>query len=267
MENLLLGQYVPSDSFVHRMDARAKLLGFLLLLAVVLLAADGFGYIWAAAVTAAAVLAARLPAKSLVVSFRGMWPFFLVIFSMNALFSKSGEAFWSWWIFRLSAAGILQGIRVAANMAFLLALSAVLLYTTPPVQVTEALESFLKPLKLLRVPVEEIAMILGISFRFLPDLLTETEKIRRAQLARGARFSGRGVWGKATGVLPLVVPVFLSAFRRADALSTAMEARAYRGAAGRTHRTLSQLRAMDGAALGFCLSVLAVQIFAGYFIK
>lgn len=264
MENLLLGQFVPGDSLVHRMDARTKLTGFLLVFLTVLIASNWFGYVLAAAMTAAVMCMACLPVKSFAKSLKSVWPFLLMIFGMNAFFFSGTAPFWSWWIFQLTTAGMMQGLRVVVNVLFLMILSETLTSTTQPAQITSALESLLKPLKLFRVPVEDTAMILGIAIQFIPTLLIETDKIRKAQIARGARFEGHGLLGKATSVLPLVVPVFLSAFRRADTLSIAMESRGYCRAAGRTHRVQPKFTAADCLTLGICTAVFAIQLVVVY---
>ncbi|MDD3242477.1 MAG: energy-coupling factor transporter transmembrane protein EcfT [Eubacteriales bacterium] len=260
MSALPAGQFFPGQSVLHALDARAKLLGFFLLLAGVVCAASLPAYAVAFAAAGALLALSRLPARAVLAPLKRLWLFFVLIFAMNALFYERGDALWSWWIFRLSKAGMAQGANVAARVALMMVLSGVLTGTTAPMEITGALNALFKPLALLGIPAQEIAMILGIAIQFIPTLLEETDTIRKAQIARGARFESRSLWRRAASLPPLVVPIFLSAFRRADDLATAMEARGYRGAANRTHRRARPLRRADWFALALCTGVCALHV-------
>lgn len=260
MRGLPTGQYIPDTSLVHRLDARVKLTGFLLLLIAAVMASNVLSYAMMLSVTIALIALARLSVRTALGSFGRMGWFFAIIFLMNALFFDAQEVLWSWWIFRLSVEGLKQGANVLLHMALVVVLSNVLTCTTPPMALTGALESLMRPLKLVRVPVEDVAMILSVAIQFIPTLLTETDMIKKAQTARGARFESRKLSEKAVAVLPMVVPIFLSAFRRADELSMAMEARGYRDAASRTKRKKAPLCLPDYAAFAACGAALAVQI-------
>ena len=228
MNRLPTGTYQPGDSLLHRAPAIAKLVGFTGLTVLVILTRSLWGYaIMTAVVLALAFTSALRPADIFSPVWRLRW-FFIVIFLMNLCFFSPEEAWVRWWIFTPSEAGLIQGVNVAARVALILILSNVLTVTTAPLALTEALEKLLSPLKRVGIPTAQIAMILSVAVRFIPTLMEETDMIRKAQTARGARFDSRRLTEKAAAVLPLVVPIFLSAFRRADELSLAMEARGYR---------------------------------------
>lgn len=259
MMSLPAGGFVPKASPLRRLDARAKLLCLILLLAVSVGAASPSGYALALAAAGCAAALSELPLRLTLAPLRGLWSFFLVIFLMNALFFDGPQPLWSWWIFRLTETGIRQGLQVTARTALVVVFAGLLTLTTPPMEITAAIEALLRPLKLLSVPTGDAAMILGTAIRFVPVLSEEAGMIRMAQTARGARFESRKLSEKAESFLPLVVPIFISAFRRADELSLAMEARGYRGAGGRTPKKSEPLRARDCAAPAVCAAACAVQ--------
>ena len=212
------------------------------------------------AVTAAVVAICGLPLRTALASVARMGWFFLLIFVMNALFFATDDAIWHWWILTLSVPGIVQGAQVTVRLALILVMSNVLTCTTPPLEITGAIQTLLSPLRLVRLPVEDIAMILSVAVQFIPTLLEETDTIRKAQIARGARFESRRLHERAQAMLPLIVPIFLSAFKRADELAMAMEARGYRGARGRTRKKSVPLPLSGWGALALCALVCAAEI-------
>ena len=225
MREHLTGQFTPGTSILHRLDARAKFFGFLILIAATVCTDAWLGYALLLAVTAAVVAVCGLPLRTALASVARMGWFFLLIFVMNAL-----------------------------------VLSNVLTCTTPPLEITGAIQTLLSPLRLVRLPVEDIAMILSVAVQFIPTLLEETDTIRKAQIARGARFESRRLHERAQAMLPLIVPIFLSAFKRADELAMAMEARGYRGARGRTRKKSVPLPLSGWGALALCALVCAAEI-------
>ena len=261
MRTLPVGQYIPGRSFLHQLDARAKLPCLFLLMATVIGASSPWGYALVLAVLALLVLVSRLPLRAAVAPLRGLFWFLLVVFLMNALFFGGEEVLASWWIFRLSQEGIRQGFRVVSNLLLILILGNLLAMTTMPTQVTTALASLIKPLKFIGVPTEDVAMIISIALQFIPTFLEETELIRMAQIARGARFESKKLLERAASFIPLVVPVFIAAFRRADELALAMEARGYRNARNRTGREKEPLAPRDYWALTACACLCLVQFF------
>ncbi len=243
------GGYVEGSSPIHRMDAFIKLLCMLLLLGAVILCDTLAGYALIIVLIALSARCSGVGPGGVLRGIRHMRLFFGVIFLMNALFFEGEGPAYRFWIFHISREGAVQGAHVVLHVALAMALAGILVATTPPLEMVGAVESLIFPLKYVGVPVQDVAMILGIAIQFIPTFAREAAMIRMAQTARGARFESRNLMEKARSFLPLVVPVFLSAFRRADELSVAMEARGYRrvgkGAVFRKRR----LRAGDMAAL------------------
>ena len=261
MSGFPAGQFIPGDSALHRLNAGIKLLCLLILLAAVILADAVAGYAVIVGLTALAVALSKLSARAALCSIRRMWLFFIVIFLMNALFFDAEQPIWQWWIFRPSIKGIAQGANVVLRVALLMVFGNVLTCTTAPIEMTRALIRGMRPLGLLRVPVEDVAMIISVAIQFIPTLLEEADMIQKAQTARGAKFESRRLSEKVVSILPMAVPIFLSAFRKADELALAMEARGYRAGAKRARRAAKPLRAGDYAALMICCAVCAVEIF------
>ena len=259
MSRMPAGQYIPGRSPVHRLDARIKICGFLILLAAVIGAGSWAGYLWVILALAAILRISGLPLRPVLEPFLRLWTFFLVIFLMNALFFDGQGGIWSWWIFHLSAEGVRRGFSVVVHVALALVLGNLLTCTTAPMELMEALKVFLRPLKLIRVPVDDVAMILSVAVQFVPTLLEEADTVKKAQIARGARFESKKLTEKAASFIPLVVPVFIAAFRRADELAQAMEARGYRGKRKIPKRKSACLQAPDITALAVCAAVFAVQ--------
>ncbi|MGI6541891.1 MAG: energy-coupling factor transporter transmembrane component T family protein [Limnochordia bacterium] len=260
MKQPLTGRFIPGDSPVHALDARAKLICLILLLAAVVSAGTVYGYGLILAVISVILLVAELPLHLAVGPAWRMWPFLSVIFIMNALFFTATDPLWSWWIFHISLAGVQQGIHVVTNVALIMIISNALTLTTAPLEITKALASLIKPLRLIGIPTDDVAMIISVAIRFVPTLLEEADMIKKAQIARGARFESKRLTEKAKSYLPLIVPIFIAAFRRADELALAMEARGYHGAGRRTQQRPAPLRLPDYAALMVCMTVSILQL-------
>ena len=236
MKKTMTGQFVPGDSVLHQADARAKFFGFLLFTAAIILADSMGGYLAAIGAVFMVGYASALPLRMILGSVKSLFFFFVVVFCMNAFFYQSKEPILQWAFFTFSAEGMLRGFSVVFRVVLILVLSNLLTLTTPPRGIMEAIETMLRPLSVVRLPAEEIAMILSIAMQFIPTLMEETDVIRKAQTARGARFESKRLRELAMAMLPLVAPIFIAAFKRADELSMAMEARGYRGAGGRTQK-------------------------------
>lgn len=260
MTRLPTGLYLPGNSLLHRLDPRVKLLSLLGLLVAAVSTKTPAGYGAALAATALVVALSKLPIRAALGDTIGMTPFFALIFLMNACFFSSDGAWFSVWIFHPSMAGVSQGARVVLNVLIVLVLSNVLNGTTSPIALTGALEDLFSPLRFLGMPTGQVAMILSVAVQFIPTLYEEAEVIRKAQTARGASFESRKLSEKAGAVLPLAVPIFLAAFRRADELSQAMEARGYDGAAKRKKKAGSSLHAADWSALAAVLALCVLQL-------
>ncbi|HAZ20953.1 MAG TPA: transporter [Firmicutes bacterium] len=259
MRWLPAGRYVVGNSLLHRLDARAKIICLLFLLAIVIGTASVGSYVLALSAIGMIILLSQLPLRHVFGNVGRLWLFLGTIFLMNALFFDSENALCSWWIFHLSISGIKQGFSLVVNVLLVIILSNVLTLTTSPNEITTALESLIKPLRLLGVPTEDVAMIISVAIQFIPTLMEETEAIKMAQIARGARFESKKLRERALSFVPLVVPIFLSAFRRADELSLAMEARGYRNARNRTKRKKEPFVWQDYMALSACGALCLIQ--------
>ena len=246
MNERMTGQFIPGNSVLHRLDARAKLICFIVLIAVVILAHSVIGYALVLAFTAALIIISKLPLSTAIGSVKRMFWFFVLIFIMNALFFSSENAIWSWWIISLSKDGMVQGFNVVFRVIVILLMANVF--------------TLVKPLKLVGLPADEIAMIISVAIQFIPTLLQEADTVKKAQIARGARFESRKLHERAAAMLPLIVPIFLSAFKKADELAMAMEARGYRGEKYRTHRKNGAMALGSYFAIFICCVLCAAEI-------
>ena len=259
LKDLTLGQFFPGNSFLHRVDPRIKLAG-LLVYVVALFLANWFvtyGIMLALLVWGCAV--AHIRAKTLL---GGMKPviFLLIFTAVLNMFYTPGTPLVSFWVFTITYEGILHAFFMVVRILMLICATFLLTYTTSPLALTDGLESLLSPLKKVKVPVHELAMIMSIALRFIPTLIEETDKIMSARRARGADFDSGGLIRKAKALIPLLVPLFISAFRRADELATAMECRCYCGGTGRTRMRELHLRPADWL---FLLGLVVVAVAAG----
>lgn len=260
LKDITLGQYFPGDSFLHRLDPRMKLLGLIAYLVALFLAQwfVTYGVMLALLVWGCAV--AHIRPKALL---GGMKPvIFLLIFTavLNMLYTP-GTPLVSFWIFTITREGIFHAFFMVVRILMLICATFLLTYTTSPLALTDGLESLLSPLNKIRVPVHELAMIMSIALRFIPTLIEETDKIMCAQRARGADFDSGGLIRKAKALIPLLVPLFISSFRRADELATAMECRCYHGGQGRTRMRELNLRPTD---VLFVVAMVVVAVVIGF---
>ena len=230
LREITLGQYYPADSVIHRLDPRLKLIGTMAFL-VSLFISDGWvGYVVATVFLAGVIKASRVPFRYMMKGLRTIFIILLITVVFN-LFVVPGEVIWQFWVLRVTREGLSQAGFMAVRLIYLIIGSSVMTLTTTPNDLTDGLERVLGPLRMVKVPVHEIAMIMSIALRFIPILLEETDKIMKAQMARGADFESGNLIQKAKNMVPLLVPLFISAFRRAGDLALAMEARCYRGGA------------------------------------
>jgi energy-coupling factor transport system permease protein len=244
IRDITLGQYYPGDSWVHRLDARTKIIATLLYLIELFVVNNFYGFLITAAVLFIVIAVSKVPLKFI---FRGLTAVFLIIaftFVLN-LFMVDGRVLWHWKFLTITYEGVRNAIFMVWRIMMLISCTFLLTYTTSPILLTDGLESLLNPLKKIKVPVHELAMMMSIALRFIPLLIEETDKIMSAQRARGADFESGGLMDKAKALIPLLVPLFISAFRRADELATAMECRCYHGGEGRTRLRELHYRATD----------------------
>ncbi|MCY8232422.1 energy-coupling factor transporter transmembrane component T family protein [Priestia endophytica] len=240
MNNMIIGQYVPGDSFIHRMDPRAKLIIVFFYVAVIFLANNIISYSIIGLFAILAVLVSRVPIYFII---KGLKPIlFIIIFTflLHIFMTREGEIIADIGFLKIYEGGVIQGIYISLRFLFLILLTTLLTLTTTPIEVTDGMETLLHPLKKVRFPVHELALMMSISLRFIPTLMDETDKILKAQTARGVDFSSGPIKDRLKAVVPLLIPLFISAFKRAEELATAMEARGYQGGEGRTkYRQLS----------------------------
>ena len=264
LKNVTLGQYFPGDTPVHRLDPRTKLLWLAGYIVSLFLAAGWAGYALMAAVLAGVSALARIRPRTL---FSGLKPllFILLFTGLLNLFYGTGEPLVKLWVFQITADGIRRAVEMVLRVILLVCGSFLLTYTTSPLQLTDGLERLLSPLKKLHVPVGELAMMMNIALRFIPTLIEETDRILSAQKARGARFDTGSLTQRARALIPLLVPLFVGAFRRADELATAMECRCYNPGAPRTRMKVLRMAPRDWLALALCAGILAaVIVLRGY---
>lgn len=233
LKDITLGQYYQTDSVLHRLDPRVKLVATLCFIISLFVVENFIGYVAAGVFLFVMIRLSHVPFKFMV---RGMKAilFLLLIAVIFNLFLTPGEVLISVWKLKITKEGIRLAFLMAVRLCFLIIGSSIMTLTTTPNQLTDGLEKLLHPLKHIRVPVHEIAMMMSIALRFIPILMEETDKIMKAQIARGADFESGNLIKKAKSLVPLLVPLFISAFRRANDLAMAMEARCYQGGEGRT---------------------------------
>ena len=221
------------DSPVHRLDARFKLLLTIFYIVTVFFAESFLSYGMVILFLIGAVAISKIRFSMILKSLKPI--IFIILFTalLNIFYAK-GEPLWQWWIFKISLEGIVLALKMGLRIILLVAGSSLLTYTTSPIMLTDAMEALLSPLKVFKLPVGELAMMMSIALRFIPTLVEETEKIMNAQKARGADFESGSLVRRAKALIPIIIPLFVSAFRRADELAMAMESRAYTGGEGRT---------------------------------
>ena len=234
LKDITLGQYFPGHSFVHKLDPRTKLLAVVLYIVALFLAKSFLTYGIMFLLLAVSIAISKVPLKSIV---RGLKPVvFIVVFTaiLNLFYTPGDHVLVKVWILTITLEGVFNAFFMVVRILMLIAGTFLLTYTTSPILLTDTLESLLGPLKKIKVPVHELAMIMSIALRFIPTLIEETDKIMSAQRARGADFESGNLIQRAKALIPLLVPLFISAFRRADELAVAMECRCYHGGEGRT---------------------------------
>ena len=257
MKDVSLGQYYPVNSPVHRLDPRIKLLSVILYMVAIFFIRKFAGFAVVAVFLLAAIFVSRVPLRKVLRSLRAI--IVLVIFTvvMSILFysTKSEEPLWEWGIISIYKKGLINAARMGLRLIFLVIGPSLLTLTTTPVELTDGLESLLKPLALIKFPVHELAIIMSIALRLIPTLTEETEKIMNAQKARCADFDTGNLFKRVKALLPILIPLFVSSFRRADELADAMDSRCYRGAKGRTRMKVLKLHVRDLVA-AFCMLAL-----------
>ncbi|MGG3571027.1 energy-coupling factor transporter transmembrane protein EcfT [Bacillus gobiensis] len=260
IDSVIIGKYVPGSSIVHRLDSRSKLLSIFLFVFIVFLANNFLTYVILGLFTLFTVLLTRLPWRFLLNGLKPVLIIILFTFLLHILMTKEGPVLLDLGFLNIHQGGLVQGVFISLRFVYLIMITTLLTLTTTPIELTDGIESLLGPLKKIKLPVHELALMMSISLRFIPTLLEETDKIMKAQMARGADFTSGPIKDRIQAIVPLLVPLFVSAFKRAEDLATAMEARGYQGGEGRTKYRQLVWGWKDTAAL-FCLCILAVILF------
>ena len=266
MKDVSFGQYYPVESPIHRLDPRIKLLAVVLYIVGIFFIRKFAGFALLAVFLLIVVLISRVPPLKVLKSVRAV--LFLVLFTviMSVLFyaTKTEEPLWQWHFIKIYKQGLINAARMGLRLVFLVLGPSLLTLTTTPVELTDGLESLLKPLAMIKLPVHELAIIMSIALRLIPTLLEETEKIMNAQKARCADFDTGNIFKRAKSLIPILIPLFVSSFRRADELADAMDSRCYRGAKGRTRMKVLKLRFRDFVAAFVMLALFFVILVLRY---
>lgn len=259
LRDITLGQYYPGESLVHKLDARIKIIATVAFIAAVFIVDNFYGFVIIMAALAAVIGISKVPLRFIL---RGLKPVFVIIlftFVLN-LFMIRGEVLWSLGFLHITKQGLHTAVFLAIRLIFLIIGSSMLTLTTRPISLTDGIEKLLNPLKRFKVPAHELAMMMTIALRFIPTLMEETDKIMKAQQARGADFESGNLMRRIKALIPILVPLFISAFRIASDLAMAMEARCYRGDHGRTRMNAMKIQKRDIAAVAMTLFFLAVTV-------
>lgn len=262
LTDMTLGQYYPGNSFLHKMDPRAKILCTMIFICAIFLANNPWSYLVVTLFTALCISLSGVPFRLIVKAVKPLWVILVFTLVIHLLTTPGTE------IFRLGPVkiteeGVKNGVFMTLRLVFLIAFSSLLTYTTSPIVLTDGIEALLMPFRRFGVPAHELAMMMTIALRFIPTLLEETDRIMKAQSSRGADFTAGNIWQKAKSMVPLLVPLFISAFRRADDLATAMEARCYRGGEGRTK--MHRLVYTGNDRIAFAAVLFVVVVLAGMY--
>jgi len=257
-----IGQYIPRESPVHRLDPRTKIAAVTLLMVAIFVVPDFFGYALLALFVLGIVLSSQIPLGYLLRALRPILFLLALTVVLNMFFSgiQGGTPLFSIGPVAVTREAFLRALFIGTRLIGLVIVTSLLTYTTSPVELTDGMERLLRPFRRIGVPAHELAMMMTIALRFIPTLLQETEKIMKAQMARGAEFARGGLLRRARAMIPILVPLFVSAFRRADELALAMEARCYRGGEGRTRLKQLRFASRDAVAVVVTLAVAALFI-------
>lgn len=260
LKDITIGQFFPGDSLIHRFDPRFKIV-ITLVYILMLFTGDNIICLAVGAVfTIMSVILSKIPFKMFIKSIKPIFPFLLLTAVLNILFVSTGDVLFEWHFLKITQDGINISIFMIIRIVLLIMGSSLLTYTTSPVTLTDAIERLLSPLKKIKVPVHELAMMMSIALRFIPTLIEETDKIMSAQKARGAEIDTGSLMTRAKNMISILVPLFISSFRRADELATAMECRCYNGGEGRTRLRQLKSSSKDYIALAVSLIFYAAAI-------
>lgn len=263
IRDITIGQYYPAKSAVHRLDPRVKLICTLLYLISLFLFSSIPGYLVATVFLVCVIHISKVPFSYIVKGLKPVIMLLMITVLFNLFLTRQGDVLFHAWIFTITEGGLRTAVYMAIRLVYLIIGSSLMTFTTTPNELTDGIEAVLHPLNKIHVPVHEIAMMMSIALRFIPILLEETDKIMKAQLARGADFESGNILQRAKSMVPILVPLFVSAFRRANDLAMAMEARGYRGGEGRTKMKPLIYKKRDHVAYVILLTYLVCIITTG----
>lgn len=256
IRDITLGQYFPGDSVVHRLDPRNKIVLTVVCMVMLFCASNFYGLVAASAFILIVTAVSRIPISTVLRGVRPIIPIVLLTAVIN-IFYVSGKTVWSWRFITITREGIELAVFMTVRIIFLIIGTSLMTYTTSPIALTDGLERLLSPLKKIKLPVHELSMMMTIALRFIPTLIEETDKIISAQKARGADFETGNLMRRIRALMPILIPLFVSAFRRAEELALAMDCRCYHGGEGRTRMRILRLGARDFASVGVTAAVFA----------
>ena len=250
LRNISFGQYIPHDSLIHNLDPRVKILGCLAIIISLFFIENFLGYLILGSLIMVSIIFSKVHPKFV---FRGLRPIlFIIVFTLIIhLFMTSGEVIYQVGFLKITSEGLIKGLFISCRLFILILTTSLLTLTTSPISLTDGLEKLLSFFRFIGMPAHEIAMMMTIALRFIPTLLEETEKIMKAQISRGADFESGNIINRTKSLIPILIPLFVNAFRRADDLAIAMEAKCYRGGKGRTHYRKLQIKSNDVFILSF----------------
>ncbi|MFS0820947.1 energy-coupling factor transporter transmembrane component T family protein [Bacillus sp. 1P02SD] len=243
--NIIIGRYIPGNSPLHRMDPRAKLLLIFFYVFIVFIANSVLTYALLGIYTLSIVLLTKVPLRYILSGLKPILWVILFTFILHIFLTKEGDLLFDFGWLKVYEGGVRQGIFISLRLLYLIIMTTILTLTSTPIEITDGMESLLAPFKKVGLPTHELALMMSISLRFIPTLMQETEKIMKAQAARGVEFTSGPIKDRMRAVVPLLIPLFISSFKRAEELAIAMEARGYRGGEGRTKLRLLQWRGLD----------------------
>ena len=259
LTDIMLGQYFPGTSVIHQLDPRTKIISTILFISSIFLADNYEAYSIVAIFVGIIIALAGIPLILILRSLKPLW-IIIILTLLIHIFTTPGNVIYALGPATVTQVGLRIGLLMSLRLIFLIVISSLLTFTTSPVALTDGIERLLKPFKRIGLPAHELAMMMTIALRFIPTLLEETDRIMKAQMARGADFTSGNLMRRARNMIPLLVPLFISAFRRADELATAMEARCYRGGEHRTRMKQLKISRRDWAAYGILLVLIGVLI-------
>ena len=260
LKDITIGQYYPGNSFVHRLDPRFKIIITLLYITMLFMGSHLYSMVFGIVFFFLTFFCSGIAAKVLLKSMKPILPILLITAILDLLFIRDGTVYWSLGFLQITQEGVKTGVQMIIRISFLIVGTSMLTYTTSPIALTDAIERLLSPLKKLKFPVHAFSMMMTIALRFIPTLIEETDKIIAAQKARGADMESGNLIQRAKALIPILVPLFVSAFRRAEELATAMECRCYRGDIGRTKMKQLHLSGQDWLAMSITLVFFAGSI-------